>query len=114
MKCRWLHSVIVTLPSDSATHVCVMVWWQQVQNQLGASQQFCQYMHQDPVKVVSFLFECSQRRWGNSPDELMSADCKIPDEASDVVDEGFAHFSDVYSEGFFDVHADVSFDCETP
>jgi len=63
-------------------------------------------MHQDPVKVASFLFECSQCRWENPPDELMFADCELPDEASDVIDED--------SEHFFDVYSDVYFDCETP
>jgi len=50
------------------------------------SQQFRRFMHQDPVKVASILFECSQRRWENPPDELLFADCEMPDEASDVVD----------------------------
>jgi len=43
-----------------------------------SSQQFRGFMHQDPVKVASFLFRCSQRRWENPPDELLFADCEIP------------------------------------
>lgn len=76
--------------------------WQQVTDQAVSSQQFRRFMHQDPVKVASFLFECSQRRWENPPDELLFADCEKPDEASVVVEEGSEHYFDVYSEEFFD------------
>jgi len=48
--------------------------WQQVTCQLVSSQQFCQFMHHDPFKVAWFVFECSQRRWENPPDELLFAD----------------------------------------
>jgi len=60
--------------------------------------------------VASFLCACSQRRWENPPDELLFADCEIPDEASDAVDEDPEHFFfffDVYSEEFSDVYSDV-------
>jgi len=88
--------------------------WQHVTGQLVSSQQFRRFMHQDPIKVASFLFECSQRRWENPPDELLFAGCELPDEAGDVVDENSEHFFDVYSEEFFDADSDVYFDCENP
>jgi len=117
---------MVTLPSGSAdaTHTCLMSWVDGNRSQVS----WCHNCISLCTVVLRTLSRCHHvcldAPHAGGRTHLMSlssllrrllfADCEMPDEASDVVDEDSEHFFNVYSEEFSDVYSDVYINCATP
>jgi len=66
------------------------------------------------------VHECAQRRWRDTPDELVFAECDetTADQAAELVEVALSESSDSFltaeSDEFFDVYFDEFFDCVDP
>jgi hypothetical protein len=61
-----------------------------VLGQQASAAQFRQWMLQDQYLVATFLYDCSQRRWSDPPDDLVFAECmSISDEAEEILSDVF-------------------------
>jgi hypothetical protein len=66
--------------------------------------QFRQWLLQDQYLIASFLYECSQRRWSDPPDDLIFAECMSLDGDDEILSDVFL---DALSDSF-DVENDFA------
>jgi hypothetical protein len=72
--------------------------------QQASAAQFRQCLLQDQYLIASFLYECSQRRWSDPPDDLIFAECMSLDGDDEILSDVFL---DALSDSF-DVENDFA------